>query len=366
MTSTVLFTKITSQNKENNMNKIQQLYKKLSFDNKIKENNKVAIKVNFEEQDETYLYSAKLIVDEIKKINGKPFLTDTNTLYHLNRNKNINNSETSIEDKHYSVVDAPIILADGLDGNNQVNIEINKDIFDIIHIAQDIYESDAIIVMSHVKGHQLTGFSGALKNLAIGCASKDGKIKQHKLIQPLISRTGCLACKDCIKGCPENAINLGSYATIDYDKCTGCNDCLEMCPTYAIRLNFSKSEDFMKGMIEYDYGIIKNKKENNILYINFLTNIIPNSKNCKFSNNPIVPDIGIVASYDPVAIDQASYDLINKEEGNKNSMLKTNFNKGEDKFKGVWHKINGYTQLKTAEKLDIGTRNYKLIEINNN
>ena len=191
-----------------------------------------------------------------------------------------------------------------------------------------------MIVISHVKGHILAGFGGALKNLAMGCASRRGKIHQHKIAAPFISKIACLACNDCIGACPKNAI----------------------------KLNKINSEEFIESMMEYAYGSVKDK-DDKVLYINFLTDIAPDCDCNPYSDRPIVRDIGILASYDPVAIDKASYDLINKELGLIDSALESNHEEGADKFKGVWRNIDGHMQIDFAQQLNMGTKDYKIVEI---
>ena len=191
-----------------------------------------------------------------------------------------------------------------------------------------------MIVISHVKGHILAGFGGALKNLAMGCASRRGKIHQHKIAAPFISKIACLACNVCIDACPKNAI----------------------------KLNKINSEEFIESMMEYAYGSVKDK-DDKVLYINFLTDIAPDCDCNPYSDRPIVRDIGILASYDPVAIDKASYDLINKELGLIDSALESNHEEGADKFKGVWRNIDGHMQIDFAQQLNMGTKDYKIVEI---
>lgn len=369
MTSKVYFTNLTANKSEDNkINKLQKLYDKLEFNNNIKENDKVAIKMHFGELGNTaYLHPtyARQIVDNIKQANGKPFLTDTNTLYHYKRHNAVDHLETAVRHGYTdAVLNAPVIIADGLNGQNDKDVEVNGKNFKNVKIASDILESDAIVVVSHVKGHILAGFGGALKNLSMGCASRAGKTDQHKLMQPTISKDKCTSCNACVQGCPEDAISLDSTAKINYDICIGCNDCLEFCPVAAIELSIPNATKFIEGMMEYSYGAVKDKKENKVIYINFLTDISPECDCCGWSDRPIVPDIGILASYDPVAIDKASYDLINEQVGYKNSVLHENYEKGQDKFKGVWENVDGTIQMKTAEKLGMGISEYELIEIN--
>ena len=339
MISEVYFTNMTSNNPNDSLLlKLERLYERTGFSFLISENDKVAIKTHFGEIGNTgYIQPqyARKIVDALKKLNSKPFLTDTNTLYHAKRDNSVDHLETAT--KHgftYSVINAPVIIADGLTGCSDVEVEINKKLFNKVKIAKDIYDSDAMIVISHVKGHILAGFGGALKNLAMGCASRRGKIHQHKIAAPFISKIACLACNVCIDACPKNAI----------------------------KLNKINSEEFIESMMEYAYGSVKDK-DDKVLYINFLTDIAPDCDCNPYSDRPIVRDIGILASYDPVAIDKASYDLINKELGLIDSALESNHEEGADKFKGVWRNIDGHMQIDFAQQLNMGTKDYKIVEI---
>lgn len=367
MISEVYFTNMTSNNPNDSLLlKLERLYERTGFSFLISENDKVAIKTHFGEIGNTgYIQPqyARKIVDALKKLNSKPFLTDTNTLYHAKRDNSVDHLETAT--KHgftYSVINAPVIIADGLTGCSDVEVEINKKLFNKVKIAKDIYDSDAMIVISHVKGHILAGFGGALKNLAMGCASRRGKIHQHKIAAPFISKIACLACNVCIDACPENAITVDTHAYINYEKCIGCNDCIGACPKNAIKLNKINSEEFIESMMEYAYGSVKDK-DDKVLYINFLTDIAPDCDCNPYSDRPIVRDIGILASYDPVAIDKASYDLINKELGLIDSALESNHEEGADKFKGVWRNIDGHMQIDFAQQLNMGTKDYKIVEI---
>ena len=260
-------------------------------------------------------------------------------------------------------MNAPIIIADGLNGNYEKEVTINKELFDKVKIAGDIFESDALIVLSHFKGHSLCGFGGALKNLAMGCASRNGKKDQHKLISPFIAKIRCLACRVCEEMCPEKAISVSSHAVIDYDKCIGCNDCIDVCPTHTIKLNRLNLDEFSQALAEYAYGSIINKKFNKVVFINFLINITPDCDCNNFEQKRMINDIGILLSYDPVAIDKASYDLVNKQQTTLDSFFDSDYIAGEDKFKSLYRNIDSTSQLKEAEKLRLGTQDYELIEL---
>ncbi len=345
MTSEVFYVNIT--NKEESI-KIQELINKLDFTKKVQENDKVAIKTpiydieNKGHMEERYL-------QEILKVlkNTKPFIYDTKTINSTNKSNDLYKN-TNIEIKTSS--------------DKQNEIKINQTIFDKIKIDQILDESDFLIVISIFKAHHIAGLGGAIKNLGLDCAPYNEKINHYKQAAPFISKIGCLACKVCIEECPQNAISLNSIAVIDYDKCIGCNKCVEICPKDTIMINRIKSDEFNQAICEYAYGINENKKDK-ILFINFLTDIRVDNESNTPSNKKIVNDIGILASYDPVALDKASYDLINKQEANKDSDLKSNYKEGENKIKGLWRTIDPEIQLKKAENLNIGSQDYKLIKI---
>lgn len=367
MASEVYFSDFRSRSsRENKISKIKALFKASGFDNIITKKDLTAVKLHFGERgNDSYINPVfvRQIVDKVKQNGGKPFLTDTNTLYLGSRHNSVDHLQTAIEHGFdYAVAGAPLIIADGILGNNERNIEVNLKHFKSVKIAGDIEKSDSMVVMSHFKGHGMSGFGGAVKNLAMGCATAFGKIEQHECVKPVI-KGACMACGKCMSVCPEDAISIKNQkSVIDYDKCIGCNFCLELCPDSVIGLDFENIPIFIEKMTEYAYGAVKNK-QNKVGYINFLMNITPDCDCVPWSDAPIVSDIGIVASTDPVAIDAASLDLVNEQCGLKNSLLHHNFDKGEDKFKGVWGKIDGEIQLRYGEKIGLGNMDYELIKI---
>jgi hypothetical protein len=196
----------------------------------------------------------------------------------------------------------------------------------------------------------------------MGCAAAPGKIEQHECAKPIVSDS-CTACGVCVGECPVYAMYLqNEKSQIDYDMCIACSNCLEICPESAIRLDWESMPVFMERMMEYAYGAVVNKQDK-VGYINFLTDITPDCDCVPWSDAPLVPDIGILASKDPVALDHASYNLVNKQKGFTDSMLYHNHEKDADKFKGVWKKVDGIIQLKYAQKIGLGSMNYELVGI---
>jgi uncharacterized Fe-S center protein len=254
-----------------------------------------------------------------------------------------------------------------------VKVRIGKPIFKTVSIAREIYMTDALITVTHFKGHELSGFGGALKNLGMGCASREGKLSQHSSISPRVKGKACKGCETCLSWCAQEAISMLSLkpgveakrgnAFIDPKKCIGCGECILSCPSGAIEIQWNESIPiFQKKMVEHAYGAVQNKN-GKVLYLNFLTQISPACDCYGYSDAPIVNDIGILSSEDPVAIDQASVDLVNAEAGNKTSKLKKNWDPGEDKFRAVYPEVDWNIQLAYAEEIGMGTRKYELIKI---
>jgi len=314
------------------------------------------------------------VVDRVRQYKVKPFLTATNTLYTGARSEAVSHLNTAVEYGFAeSVVNAPILIADGLRGNNAVKVRIDKPIFKTVSVAREIYMTDALITVTHFKGHELSGFGGALKNLGMGCASREGKLSQHSSISPKVNGKACKGCETCLSWCAQEAISMLSLkpgveakrgnAFIDPKKCIGCGECILSCPSGAIQIQWNESIPiFQKKMVEHAYGAVQ-KKKGRVLYLNFLTQVSPACDCYGYSDAPIVNDIGILSSEDPVAIDQASVDLVNGEAGNRSSKLQKNWNPGEDKFRAVYPEVDWNIQLAYAEEIGIGTRTYELIKI---
>ena len=236
--------------------------------------------------------------------------------------------------------------------------------FKTVTICEAIAEADAMIVLSHFKGHELAGFGGALKNLAMGCAPAKGKKDQHDL-KFVVDEGTCISCGACIKACPVQAISFTTErrARIKPERCIGCGECATVCPVKAIGMDWNTSlKPFTERMVEYALGAVSGKEEH-VGYINFLMNITPDCDSAGWSDAPLVPDIGILASKDPVALDSACRDLVNQQPGFKGSLLQGGHAPGEDKFKGAWDYTIGEYQLEAAEKLGLGSREYALVDL---
>ena len=359
------------------LDKLSILLDRTDLKGKIREKDLVAIKLHFGEVGNTAFVRPiflRRVVERVKEYKGKPFLTDTNTLYRGMRQEAISHLTTAYQHGFaYSVIDAPILIADGLRGNSAVNVRIDKPLFKTVSIARDIHMADVLIGVTHFTGHELSGFGGTLKNLGMGCASREGKLSQHSNISPRIKEKTCNGCKRCLTSCAYDAILMKSLergvekksmvASIDPKKCVGCGECILTCPTGAVQIQWNETIPFFqKKMVEYAYGAV-HKKKGKALYLNFLTQVSPACDCNGYSDTPIVNDVGILASEDPVAIDQASVDLVNQQSGNHASKLPKNWENGEDKFRALYPEVDWSIQLSYAQEIGLGTKEYELIRI---
>ena len=367
MASKVFFIDLRASAKENFITKLGRLTDLSGLRDIVSDNDLTAIKLHFGESGNTSFIRPifiKKIVEMVKKAGGRPFLVDTNTLYAGSRRDSQRHIKTAIENGFaYSVVNAPVIIADGLRGKNEEKVSINGKHFKEVFLASDIIDSDSIVSVAHFKGHELTGFGGALKNLGMGCASRKGKLIQHSTVAPMITKK-CIGCRTCTLKCPGNAItvNENKKAVLDSKKCVGCGECIIICPMEAIKINWNQDVSLLiEYMVEHAAGVIASKP-GKILFVNFICDISPSCDCADFNDAPIVRNIGVAASYDPVAIDQVCLDLVNGEPGLSGSCV-DGIVAGEDKFKVVHPQTKGELQLIHGELLGIGSRQYELIAI---
>jgi uncharacterized Fe-S center protein len=368
MKSNVYFIDLRATAKENLVAKLARLLDTAGLSQTIKQRDLVAVKLHFGERGNTAFIRPvfiRKIVESIKNIGAVPFLTDANTLYAGTRSDSVHHLLTAIQNGFaYAVVDSPIVIADGLRGKSETAVTVNQKNFKKVYIGSDIMEADALISVAHFKGHELSGFGGAIKNVGMGCASRRGKLAQHSTVAPKVIEEKCVGCGDCMEHCSQNALSLKKEkASLDAKKCIGCGECIIICPNEAIQIQWNQAIPvFLENMVEYTMGVLKNKA-GKTLFVNFITDISPACDCYGHNDAPIVRNIGIVASTDPVAIDQASVDLVNREPALPESCLTTNMEKGKDKFKGIYPNVDWTIQLDYAQSLGLGSRSYKLNKI---
>ncbi|HEX7714785.1 MAG TPA: DUF362 domain-containing protein [Bacillota bacterium] len=366
--ATVYFTNLRTSPGHNLLHKLEALVKKAGFEQLDLQDKLVAIKIHFGEPGNlAYLrpnYAAQ-IVKLIKEAQGMPFLTDSNTLYTGKRANAVDHLQAAFENGFNPMATGcNVIIADGLRGYDYKDIEINCKNCKTAKIGTAIAEADVVISLNHFKGHEMTGFGGAIKNLGMGSGSRGGKLDMHSGSKPQIDIKNCIACGKCIKNCSQGAIhfNAGKKAEIDYEKCIGCGQCIFICRDDAAQVREGQSSDVSSEKIaEYAYAVVKDKPS---FHVNFIMNVSPDC-DCFYLNDlPIVPDIGIAASFDPVALDRACVDLVNQAPVMKGSILdEKHYREGEDKFTCIHPKTSWKVGLNHAEEIGLGTQEYELITI---
>jgi len=364
----VYFTDMRASFKENLLDKIGRLMDALDLNRIMFPGNLVAVKLHFGEKGNTAFIRPNFIrpiVDHIKSLEAFPFLTDTNTLYTGTRGNSVSHLNLAIENGFaYSVLNTPIIIADGLRGASFSAVRIDRKHIKTAYIGKEIAESDAVISVAHFKGHELSGFGGSLKNIGMGCAARRGKLAQHSDLSPKVKRKKCKGCGDCMGYCAQSAISLkDEKAMIDPQNCVGCGECIGLCPNGAINVRWNADIPlFQEKLVEYALALLKNKK-GRAAFLNFLTQVSPACDCCGHNDAPIVRDVGIMASMDPVAIDQASADMVNRQTVLEDSSLPVHLGAGEDKFRALYPRVDWTIQLDYAERLGIGRREYDLVTI---
>jgi len=293
----------------------------------------------------------RIICDAIRQKEAFPFLSDANTLYRGRRLNSQDHLKLAYEHgftKEVTGVD--VVIPDDTKEEEGVSIEIDKKNIKSAKIARIYTYCEAFLAVSHFKGHILTGFGGAIKNVGMGCATRSGKLAQHCDMSPVVHAERCTGCGGCMKVCPAGAICIeGQKSVIDSSKCIGCASCLAACPTMAMFIDFGAGNAVQEKIAEYSYAVLKDKK-GKAGFINFALKI---NKECDcwgMENPRIAPDVGILASMDPVSIDKASFDLVNKA-------------CGKDIFKENHPDQDGIRHLKAASQLGLGSLEYDLITL---
>jgi uncharacterized protein len=363
------------------LDRIAQLVNAAGLRKVIKKNGLTAVKLHFGEHGNTAFIRPLLIrpiVDAIKSAGGKPFLTDASTLYVGTRGNGVDHLNTALFNGFgYTAVGAPLVIADGLDGRDEVIIPVGLKHCEVVHVASAVARADTLVSVAHFKLHEASGFGGAIKNVGMGSASRRGKMVQHSEVAPEVVAEKCIGCGVCRDQCAHDAISLNDrpadaprphekavqVAQIDPARCVGCAACIHACPQSALAIDWEEDlPRFMERMVEYTVGTLQGKEERS-LFVNFLMQISPACDCYPYSDAPIVPDIGILASRDPVAIDQASADLLNAQPASKSSCLCDNPKASGDKIRAVYENIDWEHQLKYAEVLGLGSRTYELVKV---
>ena len=365
--SKVYFTDFRAKQGMNVLQKLDRLIREAGIDKIDFKNKFVAIKIHFGEPGNiAYLRPnfAKVVADYVKEKGGYPFLTDCNTLYVGRRKNGLEHIDTAYENGFTPFsTGCNVIIGDGLKGLSEVYVPVRiGELCEKAIIGKEIMEADIVISLAHFKGHEMTGFGGALKNIGMGCGSRAGKMDMHSASGPKVKTDKCVGCGSCMRNCAHGAISIvDKKAVIDRDKCAGCGRCIGACPFDAMAyIGDSSVEITSKKMAEYAMAVLDGREN---FHINIVNNVSPYC-DCHSENDvPIVPDIGMFASFDPVAIDVACADAVNAQPVMPNSILAERDQCHHDHFTDTHPVTNWKYCVDHAEKIGLGTKEYELIEI---
>jgi uncharacterized Fe-S center protein len=325
---------------------IKKILEKLDF-SKLK--GRVGIKVHFGEKGcDTYVNPeiVKLVYNKLKSLGMDSSLVECNVLYKGSRT---NKSEHIKTAKEHGFDFAPIDILDGELGDDFMELNVKDGVVKSAKVGGGIKNYDSMIVISHFKGHEMAGFGGAIKNLGMGLGSRAGKLHMHGDVKLWIKKEKCIGCRECIKRCNFNAIDfIDNYAKINSDKCVGCAMCIAVCPSGAVRIPWgdSSSKDLQEKIVDYTHAILD--KIPNMIFINVLEKITENCDCMSHKQEIIMPDVGILAGEDIVAVDKASFDLLNEKSNNK--------------FEEI-NSVDKLIQINYAVKKGIGREDYEIEDL---
>lgn len=367
MASKVYFADLRADYRENLQQKLQRLMTTagmgtIDFDRKY-----AAIKMHFGEPGNLAFLRpnwAKTVADFVKARGGMPFLTDCNTLYVGGRKNALDHLDTAMLNGFSPLsTGCQVIIADGLKGNDEVYVPVaGGELVKEAKIGRAIMDADVFISLTHFKGHEETGFGGALKNIGMGCGSRAGKMEQHNAGKPLVVGKRCVGCGTCTRICAHSAITVADKkASIDHDKCVGCGRCIAICPRDAVVPPSDESFDNLNRKIaEYAKAVVDGRP---CFHISIVIDVSPNC-DCHGENDAaVVPNVGMFASFDPVALDVACADAVNRQPVIGSTALDTAAHDDHDHFHRIHPETNWRTCVEHAEKLGLGTQEYELIKI---
>ena len=369
--SEVFFTTFKTTFNENLLQKLRRLLREAGMEKIDFSDKYAAIKIHFGEYGNlAYLRPnyAKVVADYIKELGGKPFLTDCNTLYVGSRKNGLDHLDTAYANGFSPLqTGCHVIIGDGLKGTDEALVPVMGEYIKEAKIGQAIMDADIFISLTHFKGHEMTGFGGAIKNIGMGCGSRAGKMEQHSDGKPEIIEDNCIGCGACLKICAHDApVKTGKKYRIDHSICVGCGRCLSVCPKNAVVTDFGTTVvDLNRKMAEYSVAVCQDRP---CFHISLICDVSPNC-DCHSENDiPIIPDVGMLASFDPVALDVACADLSNKMPVIKGSILGDNIqeNKGHghgDHFVMTHPDTDWKTCIEHAVKMGLGKDEYELITI---
>lgn len=393
MGSQVCFADMHAKAGDSILAKFERLIEKAGIDQIDFKDKFVAVKVHFGEVGNMAFLRhqyAKVLCDHIKARGGKPFLTDCNTLYVGYRNNALNHLDAAFINGYNPLsTGVHTIIADGLRGTDEREIPVvGGEYVKEAKIGAAVAEADIIVSLTHFKGHVNAGFGGALKNIGMGCGSKKGKMEMHSSGTPRIDGGKCIGCGMCVDHCANDGVHVvDGTAVIDEGHCVGCGYCIAYCPAGAIMTKWDEAKPVMnKKIAEYTKAVLDGKPS---FHVSLVLDVSPDCDCERHNDVPVIPNVGMFASFDPVALDQACVDAANKQpviQGSKADLQVKEASAsdhmdgaraipeqaysehaagddGHDVFRMVHPDTDWAAGLDHAVKLGIGTREYELVVV---
>ena len=365
--SAVYFTDFRMNGNQNHQTKLRRLMKAAGMDRIDFKDKYVAIKIHFGELGNLAFLRpnfARYVADYVKELGGRPFLTDCNTLYVGSRKNALDHLDTAnLNGFNPMSTGCQILIGDGLKGTDDVEVPVNGGVLcRTAKIGRAIMDADIVISLTHFKGHECTGFGGALKNLGMGCGSRAGKMEMHAAGKPDVDRNRCVGCHACAKICAHDGPQFDGdgKAFIDHTKCAGCGRCIGVCPKDAIYPGEDDTfANLNRKIAEYAKAVVDGRPS---FHISIVNQVSPNCDCHGESDAAIVPDVGMFASFDPVAIDVACADAVNRQPVNPMSIL---FERAgvPDRFAGTHPTTNWRTGPEHGQEIGLGVMDYDLITV---
>lgn len=369
--SKVYFTTFKTSHTENLLDKLRRLILTAGIGDIDFEDKYAAIKIHFGEYGNLAFLRpnyAKVVADVVKEKGGKPFLTDCNTLYVGSRKNALDHMDTAYANGFSPFsTGCHVIIADGLKGTDEVLVPVDGEYVKNAKIGQALMDADVLISLTHFKGHESTGFGGTLKNIGMGGGSRAGKMEMHSDGKPIVISEKCVGCGCCTKICAHTGVTVTEKkAHIDHNKCVGCGRCIGVCPKDAVVPGTDSSNDVLNCKIaEYTKAICQDRP---CFHISLICDVSPNC-DCHAENDiPIIPNVGMFASFDPVALDVACADACNRQPVIAGSVLAENREHNHDhEHHDHFHMTHPDTNWKSCiahgVKIGLGNAEYELIEI---
>ncbi len=362
----VYFTDFRMKAGQNHETKLRRLMKSAGMDRIDFQGKYVAIKIHFGELGNLAFLRpnfAKYVADYVKELGGKPFLTDCNTLYVGSRKNALDHLDTAnLNGFNPMSTGCQILIGDGLKGTDDVEVPVaGGTLCKTAKIGRALMDADIVISLNHFKGHECTGFGGALKNLGMGGGSRAGKMEMHAAGKPEVDQDLCVGCKACARICAHDGPQIqNGKCVIDHDKCAGCGRCIGVCPKDAIHAGEDETFENLNGKIaEYAKAVVDGRPS---FHISIVSQVSPNCDCHPESDAAIVPDVGMFASFDPVAIDVACADAVNRQPVNPMSILAERAGV-PDRFTGAHPATNWRAGPEHGEAIGLGVMDYELITV---